>query len=308
MNNQVPALQVSGLEKTFIGHLSIGKKKVLNSLSLNVPQGSIYGFLGPNGSGKTTTIKCIVGLIFADSGSIHVVGEEVPKVESRRHLAYLPEHPYFYDYLSGQEILAFMARLQGMPASKSKPLIPELLEKVGLTAAGKDPVRKYSKGMMQRLGLAKILMAEPALAILDEPMSGLDPQGRRLVRDLILELREKGTTVFFSSHILHDAESLCDRVAIISKGRVIQEGPLQELLRRDTATVEILLGETLAENHPLFSKGQPVGSQFLLRLAGESEAQRALAELVKDNINVLSMQSHRETLEDVFLESTGGKT
>jgi ABC-2 type transport system ATP-binding protein len=224
------AVRVEGLTKVFRpGWPWQPAVTALAGLSLTVQTGEIYGFLGPNGAGKTTTLKILMGLIRASGGRAEVLGRPAGDVEVRQHIGFLPESPYFYDYLTAEEFLAFYGRLAGLDRGGMPDRIAGLLKLVGLTGARERQLRTFSKGMLQRIGLAQALVHDPALVILDEPMSGLDPIGRKEVRDLILGLRERGKTVFFSTHIIPDVEAMCDRVGIVVKGRVVAEGRVDEL-------------------------------------------------------------------------------
>lgn len=224
-----PALVLQGLCKSF----GKGRKKthVLDELNLEIRPGEIFGFLGPNGAGKSTSIKLLLNFSRPDSGEIRVFGRRVGKEEFRQHLGYLAEFPIFYDHLTGAETLAYSARLSKVPRQDRQRRIPLLLERMNLSHAAHKKVRSYSKGMKQRLGMANALIHDPALLILDEPMSGLDPLGRHLMKELILELRDQGRTVFFSSHILSDISSLCDRIGILNRGRLLYAGDIETLYK-----------------------------------------------------------------------------
>nr|MBI3613277.1 ABC transporter ATP-binding protein [Nitrospirota bacterium] len=213
----------------------------LDGLSLSVQQGEIYGFLGPNGSGKTTTLKILMGLMQATSGGAEILGKPLGDVQVRHRIGFLPESPYFYEYLTAEEFLAFYGHLAGLDRSVLDRKIAQLLELVGLAEARTRQLRKFSKGMLQRIGLAQALIHDPDLIVLDEPMSGLDPVGRKQVRDLILSLKDQGKTVFFSTHIIPDVEMICDRVAIVVKGKLLAEGRVDELVNPGHAqSVEVV--------------------------------------------------------------------
>src|SRR5437763_2107120 len=199
-------------------------------LSLEVAPGEVFGFLGPNGAGKTTTLKLLMQLVFPTGGHAEILGRPLGDLSVKRRIGYLPENPYFYDYLTAEELLAYFARLFGHSGAESAMRAKRLLDEVGIAGERRLQLRKFSKGMLQRVGIAQALINEPELVILDEPMSGLDPLGRRDVRSLILRLRDRGCTVFFSSHVLSDAEALCSRVAILAKGRLITAGRLTDML------------------------------------------------------------------------------
>src|SRR5260221_6663666 len=213
-------IEIRGLRKAFRGHLGIGRTVAVDGLDLSVRTGEIFGLLGPNGAGKTTTLKMMLGLLRPDAGEIRLFGRPPQDVAARARLGFLPENPYFYDYLTAAEFLDLYGRLHGLDAADRKRRIASAITRVGLSGRERTALRKFSKGMTQRLGLAQAIQHDPELVILDEPMSGLDPIGRREVRDLILAQRAAGRTVFFSSHILQDAEMLCDRVAIVFKGQL----------------------------------------------------------------------------------------
>src|SRR5208282_4403972 len=216
-----PAIEIENLTKDYpYGFLHLKKKRSLEGLTMQVEDGEVFGFLGPNGAGKSTTIKLLVGLIFPDAGSARILGRPITDIEMHRDIGYLPEQPYFYDYLTAAEVLDYFARFHGLTATDRKTRVQNMLKKVGLETAGKIQLRKYSKGMLQRVGLAQAILHDPQVVILDEPMSGLDPLGRREVRDIILELKKEGRTVLFSTHILSDAEMLCDQVGVIVGGKL----------------------------------------------------------------------------------------
>lgn len=235
------ALDIKGLHKSFRSNFFIKQYHILQGIDLTVEKGEIYGFLGPNGAGKTTTIKCILGIIFPDAGKITIFEKEAALIESRRSLGFLPEQPYFYDYLTPQELLMFTGMLFSMPKKTIIERTAELLELVGLTAKKDMKLKKFSKGMVQRVGLAQTLIHDPDFLILDEPFSGLDPIGRKELRDIILSLRHAGKTVFFSSHILQDMELMVDRVGIILNGQIKKEGKLSDLISHSVRYYEIVL-------------------------------------------------------------------
>jgi len=230
MNDRAPILEVKDLAKTF--RIGFFRKKVeaLRGVSFDVGEGEIFGLLGPNGAGKTTCLKLLMGLIAADRGSFRIGGVDGRKPKARQSVGFLPENPYFHEYLSPRELLEFYGKLCGLDRKTIAKRRDELIDQVGLSDAARRPLRKFSKGMLQRIGLAQALIAEPRLLVLDEPMSGLDPIGRKLVSDLMQELNSKGTTIVFASHILSDVERLCDRVVILNKGKKVAEGTLEELV------------------------------------------------------------------------------
>lgn len=302
------ALRLKGVEKTFRGHLSIGSYHVLRGVTLSVPRGVIYGFLGPNGAGKTTTLKIVTGLLYHDAGEISILGQPAEDRSVRGRIGFLPEAPYFYDYLSGYELLVFMGRLLGVPGPKLASRIPVLLRAVGMEGKERVQLRKYSKGMLQRIGLAQALLNDPDLVILDEPMSGLDPIGRREIRDLILSLKEQGKTVFFSSHILADAEMICDQVAILVKGRVVQEGEVESLLGNQIRFWDVTLrGAPGMACPPGCSVLARQGTQLLMRVEREEALQDLLDRARSDGASIRGVVPYKISLEDLFLSHMPGE-
>lgn len=239
--SSLPSLQLDGLSKTFRVGLLGRQVQAVRSVSLQLEPGQSLGYLGPNGSGKTTSIKCIVGLIQPSAGSIRLFGRPSADPMARARIGYLPEAPYFYDYLTPVEVLEYVGKLYGLAPKLRQQRTRDLLGKVGLDHAARRPLRGFSKGMLQRVGLAQSLMADPDLLIYDEPMSGLDPMGRKEVRELMAELRAQGKTLFFSSHVLADVEALCDAVCILDRGQVVAQGTLAELLKTDRLESEAVL-------------------------------------------------------------------
>src|SRR5579862_310211 len=236
-----PAIATQNLSKEYPhGFLHLKKKTSLERLTMQVEDGEVFGFLGPNGAGKSTTIKLLMGLIFPTAGSAKILGKSISDVEMHRDIGYLPEQPYFYDYLTAAELLDYFARFHDLSATVRKERVDQMLKKVGLDTARKMQLRKYSKGMLQRVGLAQAILHDPKVVILDEPMSGLDPVGRREVRDIILELKRAGKTVLFSTHILSDAEMLCDRVGVIVGGKLRGVGAPGEIVGIAAQGMEIL--------------------------------------------------------------------
>jgi len=297
-------IEIQGLRKTFHGHLGIGRKAAVDGLDLSVKQGEIFGLLGPNGAGKTTTLKMMLGLLRPDAGQVRLFGLPPQDVAARRRLGFLPENPYFYDYLTAVEFLDLYGRLHGLNAADRKRRIVATLGRVGLSGHEGTPLRKFSKGMTQRLGLAQAIQHDPDLVILDEPMSGLDPIGRRDVRDLILGQRAAGRTVFFSSHILQDAEMLCDRVAIVFKGKLRSVGKLDDLVARDAKWIEVSVRGSLPADLPGIRTTAPDGTT-LLRVDGVPSLTKVLAAVPDAGGEVLSVWPRRESLEDLFLREIG---
>src|SRR3954451_18152552 len=236
-------VEADKLQKTFALGFLRKRVRAVHEVSFQVHRNEIFGFLGPNGAGKTTTIKMMMGLIFPTAGESRIFGHKVPSLQARRRLGFLPENPYFYDYLSGEELLDLMGRLFGLDRRERRRRAQRLLDRVGLGRAEGRALRKYSKGMLQRLGIAQALVNDPELVVLDEPMSGLDPIGRKEIRDLIVELKREGKTVLFSTHILSDVELICDRVAMIVGGRMRDVGPLSQLLSPRLLHTEVVLAK-----------------------------------------------------------------
>jgi ABC-2 type transport system ATP-binding protein len=276
----------------------------VDKVDLEVGSGQIFGLLGPNGAGKTTTLKMMLGLLKPDRGEIELFGQPPASPAARARLGYLPENPYFYDYLSAEEFLDFYGRLQGIPSSTRRDLVQSTLLRVGLKGRETTALRKFSKGMIQRLGLAQAIQHDPDLVILDEPMSGLDPIGRREVRDLILELKTAGKTIFFSSHILQDAELICDQVAILDKGRLRSVGRLHEMISETVKWFEVAVRGTMPDGLDV-ERISTEGGQHLLRVREVSVLARLLDELQKFDSQVLSIWPRKDTLEDLFLREVG---
>lgn len=299
-------LELSGVWKSYRSHLSLRKYWILRDLSLNIRQGEIFGFLGTNGAGKTTAIKLALNLIFPDRGTIRILGRDVRDPEARRTVGFLPENPYFYDYLTGAEFLDLHARLFGLSAADRRRRVSELLERVGLGNRAGRQLRHYSKGMLQRIGLAQALINDPEFVILDEPMSGLDPIGRREVRDLILELKARGRTVFFSTHILSDTEMLCDRIGILVRGRLKAVGTVDELLRGEEKFWEVVVRGVRNVNLPcgrLLSRRE---DELLVRVESQTDLRRLLAALSEGGATLVSVTPSRQSLEDLFLREASG--
>jgi len=277
----------------------------LDGLSLTVRRGEIFGFLGPNGAGKTTTLKILLGLVRASSGRVLLLGEPAGNVATRRRIGFLPESPYFYDYLTAEEFLGFYGQLARLSRAVPTQRGDELVQLVGLSEARTRQLRKFSKGMLQRIGLAQALIHDPELVILDEPMTGLDPVGRKQVRDLILSLRDRGKTVFFSTHILHDVEMICDRVGIVMKGRLVANGRVDELVRQDhIQSVEIVCQHIKTEGntliHSLASRVLQQGQQCLIVLPSPDAVDALVGEIRRQGGRLLSVTPHKASLEDLF--------
>ena len=280
----------------------------LEALTLKVGQGEVFGFLGPNGAGKTTALKLLMQLIYPTSGRAEILGRPVGDVEVKRRIGYLPENPYFYDYLSAEELLEYFGALFGHPAAERRRRASALLDEVGIGAERRLQLRKFSKGMLQRVGIAQAIINEPEVVFLDEPMSGLDPLGRRELRELILRLRDRGCTVFFSSHVLSDAEALCSRVAILANGRLVAEGPLSEILAFKVRGWELVVSGLTdaaleeARNHAGVLRATRLGPQrYALDFSLTVPPEHLLAELVSQGAALVSLNPLRDTLEDFFV-------
>jgi ABC-2 type transport system ATP-binding protein len=298
-------VRVEGLVKVFPGGIGRRSKRALAGVSFSVREGEIFGFVGPNGAGKTTTLKILMGLIRADAGSAWVLGHDVRETEFRRHVGFLPEAPYFYDYLTGRELLHFYAKVCGVPRAKRAARVATLLDWVGLAHAGDARLRTYSKGMLQRAGIAQALVHDPRVVFLDEPMSGLDPIGRKEIRDLIVRLQSEGKTVFMNTHILSDVEMLCDRVAIIVQGEVRYEGDPHAVLGDDGRDAEMVLeGVTPAFGESLetrFENGvRGVGGRVEVLLP-HKQVDAVLGDALAAGAHVVSVTPRRASLEDLFL-------
>jgi ABC-2 type transport system ATP-binding protein len=282
--------------------------RALDGLSLSIDGGQIFGFLGANGAGKTTTLKLLMRLIFPTDGSARILGHDIRDVSMHQRIGYLPENPYFYDYLTAREFLDYCAQIFGYPAATRKKRAADLLARVKLDEKRWDTqLRKFSKGMLQRVGLAQSLVNEPEIVFLDEPMSGLDPVGRREVRDLIAALRDEGKTVFMCSHILSDIEVLCDRVAILKKGRLAQVGYLDELRRKTEGPnrMEVMAAGTDAESlraHLPGTEIAPTPRGLRIEIASETEIENVLAALRKVGGKIVSVQPVKQSLEELFLD------
>jgi ABC-2 type transport system ATP-binding protein len=277
----------------------------VKGVSFEVESGEIFGFLGPNGAGKTTTIKMLTGLISATSGEATLFDEPVPSPRALAKVGFLPENPYVYPYLTPTEFVELCARLSGLTSKAARSRTREVLERVGLLYAADRPVRRLSKGMLQRAGLAAALVSDPELLILDEPMSGLDPVGRKEVRDLILDERKNGRTVFFSTHILSDVETMCDRVAILRKGEVVVSGQLGELLRSEVRRTDVALAQAseafAAECAEAGHNVRRVGPRLIVEIEGEAKVNALVARALEQGCQISEVSPRHETLEDLFV-------
>ncbi|MBZ5533004.1 MAG: ABC transporter ATP-binding protein [Acidobacteriia bacterium] len=304
------AIEIQGLSKNYaVGFWKKQLRPALKSLSLTVASGETFGFLGPNGAGKTTTLKLLMGIIFPSSGSATILGKSFRDPEIKKKTGFLPEQPYFYDYLSAPELLDYYARLSGVSQTVRKQRISSLLERVGLGDVGSKQLRKFSKGMLQRVGIAQAIVHDPEVIFLDEPMSGLDPLGRHEVRELIQGLKDQGKTIFFSTHILSDAEALCDRVAVIHKGElrgvgVVNDlrssaGGKSEVIWEGTAALPAVAG-LLAESH--------VAGNLVRATVTRENLDSLLDKLRQQHVTLISVTPLHGTLEEYFLSKTAEET
>ena len=301
------AIEIAKLEKTYsVGFWRKRPKRALLPLDLTVKEGEIFGFLGPNGAGKTTTLKILMGLVFPTAGSARILGMGLDDPCMKAQIGFLPEQPYFYDYLTARELLTYYGQLSGVNASKLSRKVEAVLERVGLGDAGVLQLRKFSKGMLQRVGIAQAILHDPKVVFLDEPMSGLDPMGRREVRNLIEELKNEGKTVFFSTHILSDAEALCDRVAIIHLGQLRGVGAVEELTAGVGSQVEVVWAGTAvpASVKALAPECRVAGDT--VRAVFAAPKQDAVLELLRrERLRLISVTPVRMSLEDYFLTQLG---
>jgi ABC-2 type transport system ATP-binding protein len=294
-------LSVRNLRKTFDPGLFEEEVEVLKGLSFEVRRGEIFGFLGPNGAGKTTTIKAITEIIRPDGGEIRIGGLPHTDREAKRRIGFMAESPYFYSHLSGRESLRFFAELLGLERARVESRIDEVLGLVSMSGHAERPMKTYSKGMLQRMSLAQALLGEPELLILDEPMSGLDPVGRRDVRDIILAERERGTTVFFSSHIIPDVETICDRVAIVIDGRVRATGRVRDLVAQEVEAYELtFVGASPAELETPLLASHEGSDACWVRVAGTGRDE-LIRELASGGARLVSLNPVRSTLEEFLL-------
>jgi len=299
------AIRCQGLSKTYRVGLRARRVAALEGLDLAVDPGTIYGFVGPNGAGKSTTIKILVGLVAPSAGSAELFGRPMADPRARQAIGYLPENPSFHDFMKPLEVLRYLGALSGLGGAELERRSLELLEQVGLGRALDLTVRKFSKGMVQRLGLAQAVLHDPPLLILDEPMSGLDPIGRKEVRDLIVGLARRGKTIFFSTHILSDVETICDRVGMVMGGRLVREGALRSLLDGSVRAVELrctALPPEVGQALGALARSSTVTPEGLAFLFPDLvTAQAALARILAAGAQVLALQPIRESLEETFV-------
>lgn len=304
------AIEIVQLEKVYsIGFWRKRPKRALHPLNLRVEEGEIFGFLGPNGAGKTTTLKILMGLVFPSAGTARILGMELDNPQMKAQIGFLPEQPYFYDYLTALELLRYYGRLSGMDERQLSAKVGPVLERVGLKDAAQLQLRKFSKGMLQRVGIAQAILHDPKVVFLDEPMSGLDPMGRREVRNLIEGLKAEGKTVFFSTHILSDAEALCDRVAIIHLGQLHGVGAIEELTAGVRAQVEVVwAGGRGAEALEALGAESHVAGDTVRAILTPEKQDAALELLRRSGARLISLTPVRTSLEDYFVQKLGMDT
>ena len=301
----MPVVEIENLTKDFsVGFWRKRPIRALDNLCLEVHKGEVFGFLGPNGAGKSTTIKLLMHLLHPTSGKARILGQSVDSVSMHQSIGYLPENPYFYDYLTPTELLTYVGRLFGLRQPALSQKVEALIEDVGLTQARNLQLRKFSKGMVQRIGIAQALINDPEIAFLDEPMSGLDPLGRMDVRRIITSLKARGVTVFFSSHILPDVEAICDRVAILNKGRLQEQGALEEILKVRIEGHEVILSgwteATLIDIRKLCDEIRPMGDRLHLRVRNQEKMEALLSFVFSNKLELISLNPIRPSLEEYF--------
>jgi len=298
------AIEILGLEKTYaVGFWRKKPKHALRPLNLTIQDGEVFGFLGANGAGKTTTLKLLMGLIFPTAGSARILGMEVDDPRMKAQIGFLPEQPYFYDYLTARELLEYFGQLSGMDPKQRSRKVNEVLQRVGLPDVGGVQLRKFSKGMLQRVGIAQAILHDPKVVFLDEPMSGLDPMGRREVRDLMAQLKHEGKTVFFSTHILSDAEALCDRVGIIHQGELRGVGAVADLTSSVHGKVEVVWqGTTVPASLRALGAECHVTGDTVRAVLSEANQDTALEALRRERLRLISVTPVRNSLEDYFIQ------
>jgi ABC-2 type transport system ATP-binding protein len=302
------AIRTDALTKDYaVGFWRKRPYRALDRLTLDIEPGEVFGFLGPNGAGKTTTLKLLMQLIYPSAGRAEILGRPVGDLATRRRIGYLPENPYFYDYLTAEELLTYFGQLFGYAPADLRTRVATLLDRVGIASERRLQLRKFSKGMIQRVGIAQALLNDPEVVFLDEPMSGLDPLGRRDVRALILELRDQGRTVFFSSHILADAEALCRRVAVVAGGRLAASGTLTDILAFQVRGWELVMSnlsrEVLTRVTPSVRRVTEISAdRYALELSLDQVPDRILADLTAAGASLVSLNPIRDTLEDFFMK------
>jgi ABC-2 type transport system ATP-binding protein len=298
------AIEILDLEKSYlVGFWRKRPKLALRPLRLTVEEGEVFGFLGPNGAGKTTTLKLLMGLVFPTAGTARILGKELDDPSVKSQIGFLPEQPYFYDHLTARELLNYYGQLSGMQAKGRSARVEQMLERVGLSGSAGVQLRKFSKGMLQRAGLAQAILHDPKLVFLDEPMSGLDPMGRREVRDLIQQLRSEGKTVFFSTHILSDAEALCDRVGVIHQGELRGVGAVADLTSGTQGKIEIIFCASKVPT-ALMALGAVarVSGDMVNAVLPEEQQDEALELLRRERLKLISLAPVRNSLEEYYIQ------
>lgn len=298
------AIEILDLEKSYlVGFWRKRPKLALRPLRLTVEEGEVFGFLGPNGAGKTTTLKLLLGLVFPTGGSARILGKELDHPAVKSQIGFLPEQPYFYDHLTARELLNYYGQLSGVRAKSRSAKVNEMLERVGLTGSANVQLRKFSKGMLQRVGLAQAILHDPKLVFLDEPMSGLDPMGRREVRDLIQQLRSDGKTVFFSTHILSDAEALCDRVAVIHQGELRGVGAVADLTSGTQGKIEIIFyASKVPADLTRLGAVAKISGDMVNAVLPEEQQDAALEVLRRERLKLISLTPVGKSLEEYYIQ------
>jgi ABC-2 type transport system ATP-binding protein len=303
-------IQVDGLRKVYRQGFWMRRVEAVRGISFAVSRGESFGFLGPNGAGKTTTIKILMGLMRPTGGDVRLFGSAVPDRKAREKVGFMPENPYVYPYLTPREFVGTCARLSGLRGLALRDRVEHVLRQTGIAYAASRQVRQLSKGMLQRTGLAAALVADPELLVLDEPMSGLDPGGRKEVRDMILEERRQGRTIFFSTHILADVPALCDHMAILQKGQTVLAGRLDELLRREVRRTDVTMAVADAEFREACEKRglgtRLEGGRLVVEVKGGDPVSQVLQAALERRIEVVEVAPRYDTLEDLFVRSGAG--
>tara|TARA_B100000315_G_scaffold233923_1_gene247501 strand:+ start:1043 stop:1960 length:918 start_codon:yes stop_codon:yes gene_type:complete len=302
-------IEIENLSKKFVPGFGFKKVTALEKINLSIKKGEIFGYIGPNGAGKTTTLKILMGLIFPTAGKATIFGEDVRNIKVKEKIGFLPEAPYFYHYLTAREFLLFYGKLFGYDREYLSKKIDELLTLVELQDKKNSQLRHFSKGMLQRIGIAQALINNPELVVLDEPMSGLDPSGRAMVRDIILHLHEQGKTVLFSSHILSDVEMICNRIGIITKGKLRETGAVNSLLQRDMKEIEIIASNLNSEEilrvKKIANKTVTFEKDLMITVLNEKDRNNVLNIVTAKSGRLQSVENRRETLENLFMKKYG---
>ena len=299
------AIEILDLEKSYqVGFWRKRAKVALRPLRLTIEEGEVFGFLGPNGAGKTTTLKLLMGLVFPTAGTARILGRDLDDPQVKSQIGFLPEQPYFYDHLTARELLNYYGQLSGVPAKGRGARVEQMLDRVGLSDSAGVQLRKFSKGMLQRVGLAQAVLHDPKLVFLDEPMSGLDPMGRREVRDMIQQLRHEGKTVFFSTHILSDAEALCDRVGVIHQGELRGVGAIAELTSQTQGRIEIIFyASRVPAALTQLGADARVSGNIVNAVLPEKRQDAALEVLRRERLKLISLTPVRRSLEEYYIQN-----